>query len=254
MPLGVTQQVMVRQQVHGQIAAKCSVAVAAITTDSGDLDRALIEMHVVGLVCVGGRIGARNRNVDGGVDRDVEVDDTAREMAVAAGAGAVATCRNDVGADQPRDGGVDTGASANCDIAASAVPSDTGHLKSGLIELDIVRLIGMCTGIVSRRRDVDWVIQREGRVNEAAVKVSVSAVTGVVIAAHDHIGAGPTVVGRVACPRVGMAGCGGPGERHAAANRRHDRPRRQPGTRLEKTALYSTDERQLCHGSPPRQC
>jgi len=41
MPLGVTQQVKVRQHVHGEIAAKRSVAVAAIATNSGDLDRAL---------------------------------------------------------------------------------------------------------------------------------------------------------------------------------------------------------------------
>jgi hypothetical protein len=210
---------MICQQVHGEIAAKGSVAVAAIATDASDLDRALIELDVVGLMRVGCGIGAGDRNVDRRVDSYVEVDDTSREMAVAAGAGAVATCRDYVGADQAQHGGVGTGASANCDIAASAVPSDTGHLKSGLIELDIVRLIGMGTGIVSRHRDVDWVIQREGRVNEAAVKVSVSAVTGVVIPAHDHIGAGPTVVGRVACPRVGMAGCGSLGERHAAANR-----------------------------------
>ena len=51
--LGMIQQVEVRQQVHGEIAAKCSVAVAAVTTDSGHLDRALIELDVVGLVSLG---------------------------------------------------------------------------------------------------------------------------------------------------------------------------------------------------------
>ena len=44
------QQVEVRQQVHGEIAAKRSVAVAAVATDSSHLDRALIELDVVGLV------------------------------------------------------------------------------------------------------------------------------------------------------------------------------------------------------------
>src|SRR6266478_6038460 len=95
-PLGMTQQVIVRQHVHGEIAAKRSVAVAAVTTDPSDLDRALIEQDVVGLVCVGGGIGASHRNVDRSVDRYVEVDETPREMTVAAGASAVATCRNDV--------------------------------------------------------------------------------------------------------------------------------------------------------------
>ena len=99
MPLGMTQQVIVRQQVHGEIAAKRGVAVAATTTDPSDLDRALIELDVVGLVCVGCGIGTGDRNVDRSVDRYVEVDETPREMAVAAGASAVATCRNDVRAD-----------------------------------------------------------------------------------------------------------------------------------------------------------
>jgi hypothetical protein len=52
--LSVIQQVEVRQQVHGEIAAKRSVAVAAVTTDSGHLDRALVEMDVVALISVGG--------------------------------------------------------------------------------------------------------------------------------------------------------------------------------------------------------
>src|SRR5437762_7122826 len=84
MPLGMTQQVIVRQHVHGEIAAKRSVAVATITTDSCDLDRALIELDVVGLMRVGCGIEASDRNVHRSVDRYVEVDETAREMAVAA--------------------------------------------------------------------------------------------------------------------------------------------------------------------------
>ena len=212
---------MVRQQVHGEIAAKRSVAVTAITADSGDLDRALIEMDVVGLMCVGCGIGTGDRNVDWSVDRDVEVDDTAREMAVAAGASAVAACRNDVGADQARHRGVDSGTSANRDIAAATVTSDTGHLKSGLIELHIVCLIGMSGGIVSRDGNIDRVIQREGCVNDAAIKVSVSAVAGGVIPGRDPVGANPTVVGRVASPEDRVARCASPAkDRHASANRR----------------------------------
>src|SRR6202158_704108 len=209
MPLGMTQQVMVRQHVHGEIAAKRSVAVAAVTTDSSDLDRALIEVDVVGLMSVGCGIGAGDRNVDWSVDRYVEVDETPREMAVAAGASAVATCRNDVRADQAQDGGEGTGVSANRSIAVSAVTPDTGHLKSGLIERHIVGLIGMGIGIVSRHGNIDRIIQRERCVNDAAIKVSGSAVASVVSTACDQIGVNPVVAG----PKLR------PGEGHASANR-----------------------------------
>ncbi len=48
------QQVKVRQQMHGEIAAKRSVAVAAVTADfSGHLDRTLIEPDVVALMSLG---------------------------------------------------------------------------------------------------------------------------------------------------------------------------------------------------------
>ena len=117
--LGVIQQVEIRQQMHGEIAAKRSVAVAAVTADPGHLDRALIELDVVGLVSVGCGIVAGDRNVDRGVDRDVEVDETACEMAVAAGAGAVAAGRDDVGADQAEEGGE---TSASPPIAALPLP------------------------------------------------------------------------------------------------------------------------------------
>lgn len=51
--LGMIQQMKVRQQVHGEIAAKRSVAVAAVTTDSSNLDRALIEQDIVALMSLG---------------------------------------------------------------------------------------------------------------------------------------------------------------------------------------------------------
>ena len=51
--LGMIQQVKVRQQVHGEIAAKRGVAVATVTADSGHLDRALIEQDIVALMSLG---------------------------------------------------------------------------------------------------------------------------------------------------------------------------------------------------------
>ena len=50
---GDIQQLKVRQQVHGEIAAKRSIAVAAVATDSSDLDRALVELDVVALMSLG---------------------------------------------------------------------------------------------------------------------------------------------------------------------------------------------------------
>lgn len=49
----MVEQVKVRQQMHGEIAAKRGVAVAAVTADAGDLDRALIELDVVALMSFG---------------------------------------------------------------------------------------------------------------------------------------------------------------------------------------------------------
>ena len=46
------QQMKVRQQVHGEIAAKRGVAVAAVAADTGDLGRTLIELDVVRLMRV----------------------------------------------------------------------------------------------------------------------------------------------------------------------------------------------------------
>src|SRR5712691_11282209 len=166
---------------------------------------------------VGCGIEAGDRNVDRSVDRYVEVDEAPREMPVTAGAGAVAAGRNDVRADQAQEGGGETGISPNRSIAASAVAADTGHLKCGLIELHIVRLIGVGTGIVSRHRDVDRVVQREGRVNEAAIKVSIAAVAGVVIPGRDCTGADPAVVG--SDDGVGRR-ASAPKDRRVSANRR----------------------------------
>ena len=79
----------------------------------------------------------------------------------------------------------------------------------------------MGTGIVSRHRDVDRVVQREGRVNEAAIKVSIAAVAGVVIPARDCTGADPAVVGRVAGSDDRIGGAASPPKGgHISANRR----------------------------------
>ena len=51
--LDMIQQLKVRQQVHGEIAAKRSVAVAAVATVSGNLDHALIDLDIIALMSLG---------------------------------------------------------------------------------------------------------------------------------------------------------------------------------------------------------
>src|SRR2546430_14591368 len=63
----------------------------------------------------------------------------------------------------------------------------------------------MGTGIVSRHGNIDRIIQCERCVNDAAIKISVSAVAGVVSTACDHIGVNPVVVGPMMRPEDGPA-------------------------------------------------
>ena len=152
---------VVRQQMHGEVAAKRGVAVAAVTADAGNLGRALIEVHVVGLVSIGCGIGTGDRNVDRRVDRDIEIDEAAGEMAVAADACTVVACRYDVRTDQSLNERGQPRVTADRDIAVAATPADAGHLKGGLIEFHIVRLVSLGVRIVSRHGDIDRVIQCE---------------------------------------------------------------------------------------------
>jgi hypothetical protein len=117
-------------------------------------------------------------------------------MAVAAVAGAVVAGRDDVRADQVEERRENVRASASRGVAVPATAADAGHLNSGLIEHHIVCLISVGTGIVSRHRDVDRIVKRKRRVNDAPVKVSVSAVAGMVIPACDRTGANPAGVER----------------------------------------------------------
>ncbi len=70
-------------------AAQSKIIKAAVSADAGDLDRALIDMHVVDLICLGRRVGTGDRDVDRSIDRDADVDQAAGKMAAAAIAGAV---------------------------------------------------------------------------------------------------------------------------------------------------------------------
>ena len=103
-----------------------------------------------------------------------------------------------VGADQVEDGREHVRASAGRGIAVPAVAADAGHLMRGLIDHHVVGLLGVGTGIVSGHRDVDRIVKREGRVNEAAIGVSVATVAGAVVTgtgrAREDAGTGPNAL------------------------------------------------------------
>ena len=107
-------------------------------------------------------------------------------MAVSAVAGAVVAGRDDVRADQIEEGRENVRASASRGVAVPATTADAGHLNSGLIEHHIVCLISVSSGIVSRHRNVDRIVKRKGRVNEAPISVSVAAVAGAVLTGTDR--------------------------------------------------------------------
>src|SRR6185312_4005741 len=119
---------------QGGIAADSYVAMTAVPADAGDLDRALIELDIVGLVCVGRGAGSGDCDVDRRIDGNVEVNEVACEVALAAIAGIVAAGRNHVRADQPQDRGGPGSVAADRSVAVSAVAADACHLNRGLIE------------------------------------------------------------------------------------------------------------------------
>ena len=67
----------------------------------------------------------------------------------------------------------------------TAVAPQARHLKGALIDIHIVQLVSVGTGITSRYRDVDRIVQDERRVRDASVKEAVAAVPGVVASARD---------------------------------------------------------------------
>src|SRR5262245_52888872 len=97
---------------------------------------------------IGGGIVACNRNVDPHINYDRSIQQRSEEGAVAAVAGAVVAGVDQAGA---RAGG---DSSAQSGVSVTAMTTDAGHLNSALINVHIVRLVGVGTGIRSRHGDV----------------------------------------------------------------------------------------------------
>src|SRR5262249_14180036 len=131
--------------------------------------------------------------------------------------------RDRVGADQAENGGK-AGVAADRGIAVSTMAADARHLECGLIEHDVVRLIRLRVRMISRHRNIDRIVERDGGVNEASVKISVSAIAGMVVSGRDGIGADQAMAGgiarAVACTSGGMAGAAVPIDRCISTDRR----------------------------------
>ena len=108
---------------------------------------------------------------------------------------------------------------ADRSIAATAIAADARHLNRGLIEHDIVGLIGVAGGIVARDRDVDGVVDGDGGMSHAAKKISVAAIARVIVSAGDRIEPGRTAAERNHAVRRGMAVRVRPIARHVSAIR-----------------------------------
>src|ERR1700737_3159609 len=145
---------------------------AAVATYCGDLDRALIDVHVVDLICLGRRVGAGDCDIDGSVDRNADIDQATRKMAAATIACAVGPGRDRVGA-APQAVGDKASAAAHRTVSVAAIPSDAGHLNGGLIQIHAICLDRVSTGIIARYRDVDRVIQHDSRMDEPSIEVTV---------------------------------------------------------------------------------
>src|SRR5882672_9574097 len=174
--IALSQQMKIGQEVHGNITTQRKISMAA---DSRELDHALVNEHVVDLIRIGRRMGASDRNIDRRINRDADINHVTREMAAASIAGTVGPRCDRVGATS-QDGEY---VSARCGVAVTAVSPDAGHLKGRLIQMHVVCLVGMSAGTISRHRDVDWAIHRERCVDEASIRVTVSAIAGLAAAA-----------------------------------------------------------------------
>ena len=170
---------MVRQKMRGDVATYRRIAVVTITAESGHRDRARVEMHVVGMKRVADGTIAGDRNVDGRINRNTCVDETSREMPAAAVAGAVVTGIDRIGA-EPEARGKQIYVPTECDVAVTAVAPDAGHLNGALIDIHIVHLVGVGTGIVSCHHDFDRIVQDERCVRDASMKEAVAAIAGLV--------------------------------------------------------------------------
>src|SRR4029077_16324147 len=139
----------------GDASAHRQIATSPVTADTGDLDRALIARHVIGLMRIGRGIIAGDRNVDRHVDYDGSIHQRPEEVPVATVAGAIIAGIDQVG---PGPGG---DVPTRCNVVVTTVAPIAGYLNGTLIDIHIVRLVGMGAGIGPRHRDIDRMIKYE---------------------------------------------------------------------------------------------
>src|SRR5262245_17148602 len=125
-------------------------------------------------------------------------------MTISSVASFVVTRIDHVGA-QPEAREITAYVSSQRGVAISPVAADARHLKYGLNELHVVRLVGMDTGIGSPHGDIDRVEQCVGCIDDASVKETISAVAGLISTTRDRAAAEPAVAVLAAKSRSGYA-------------------------------------------------
>src|SRR5262249_27131802 len=166
------------------IAARCGVAVTAVTTDAGHLNGALIDIGIVRLISVAAGIGSRHRDADRVIQHERCVNEASMRETVAAIAGLVTPARNQtrLATIKSQSGYV----SADRCIAVAAITTHACNLCSTLISLDRAPLNGLGRGIEATDRNVDRRINCDRSVYQRSEEVALATVTSTVVAGVDQ--------------------------------------------------------------------
>ena len=191
----VKRQMMVGEQLQGEVSAMGLIAIAAGASDAGDLDRPLVEVNIVGLIGDRRRVVAADRDVDGRIDRHADIGEAPGGVAATAIAGAVGTRHDHAGTDRFGARRQEPRIAARGGVPVSPVTADPCDLNGGLIDVHDVRLVGLGARIRACHRDVDRVVESKCHMCNAPGKGSVAAAAGAVSASRDHVGADQAVQG-----------------------------------------------------------
>ncbi|MGX1211813.1 hypothetical protein AB7M42_002078 [Bradyrhizobium diazoefficiens] len=96
----------------------------------------MIDVDRVRLTCMRSAARTRHRNIDRMIDHHGSVHYRTRKITAAPISGAVVAARDHAGAQRRTD------APTRCNVVVAAMAADAGHLKSGLIDIQIVGLVG----------------------------------------------------------------------------------------------------------------
>src|SRR4051794_36166743 len=139
---------------------------------------ALIDGRHIGLMSICGGMVPGDSNIDRSVHDDFDVSRSAHEVAVAASPGAMVREPDHVGTDQMQQGGFPVIEPRI--VPAPSVTSDARYLNSVLVDVDVIRLVGVSMSAGSRNRYVHRVVENHRRVDEGPGKNPIAAIAGTV--------------------------------------------------------------------------